>query len=332
MDAKLESKTVFIDTCVFRNLDFRFDNDVFSEFKKLCREGAFEFVTTSITKREIRRRVQVMAQAAYSALQEFRAKTHLLPRMHKAFGKAYKEITIETLQSDVQKAVNRYFRETRATVLPLPDKAVVQVFGKYFRAEKPFSEGRKKEEFPDAFVVEALNALRKKVYVISSDGDFKGASDNIICLENLGELLAIYKSHSSQIAEYIQSLALRHAPELAEWAQAELNRIPVKAKHPNTQLKHCSVEVLSVTNPWVVSFKKNSARINFDVIYEIGGTAMFESELDSFSGSMQDFIEQHAMTAHVDAIFDLNDDKVFMAPNFCLHAGTELAVTLDQMF
>jgi predicted nucleic acid-binding protein len=53
MEEILKSRVVFIDTCVFRNLGFRFDHDVLSEFRRLCQEEEFELVTTEITQQEI---------------------------------------------------------------------------------------------------------------------------------------------------------------------------------------------------------------------------------------------------------------------------------------
>lgn len=306
----LESKTVFIDTCIFRNSNFCLDNSVFSEFKRLCRAGQFELVTTAITRQEIACRLQDQASEAYAGLSRFKDKTRLLNRMHKRFGKSYHTISIQGLFRELDNAVKRFFKDCKAKTLQLPSKATQNVLRKYFAQEKPFQEGKKKSEFPDAFVIESLAALRTKVYVISADGDFEGASANIIKLKDLGELLHLYNSRASETAEYIRSLILKtHHDKVFNEIEAKLQRVVIRVKDAES-IVGCSTRLLEIVDAWIVSVDRTRAKLSLDIRFEITGDVIYSSHQgDSYYGVGLEHKE--TATIQMEVGFDLNDERHF---------------------
>lgn len=328
MNEALESDTVFIDTCIFRNSNFWLDNDTFSEFKRLCQEGQLKLVTTEITKFEIRRRIEEQAKEAFAALEKFKNKTHLLPKMHRQFGEGYKALTVLELQRGMEKAVDAFFRQTKARVLPIPDGAVKRVFGKYFKNKKPFSEGEKKSEFPDAFVIEALSALRKKVYVVSSDEDFKGADKNLIRIKQLGQLLDIFNSHKTGTAEFVKKVVSRHQGEIMNWAQEELRKIPIKFWDETAEIRWAQVTVLQLANAWVVSLKKNVAHVSVDLIYQLSGTAFLGDETVGYIYAPKEFAEEQAVSGQLKVVFNRKNESTFKFYGKRLDVGEQLTVSL----
>ncbi len=72
----------------------------------------------------------------------------------------------------------------------------LHIFDKYFNNLPPFKEGKKKNEFPDAFAIAALEKEAMdndfKIYVISQDNDWQTAckgNNNLIGLENIEKFL-----------------------------------------------------------------------------------------------------------------------------------------------
>ena len=309
MDAILASKTVFIDTCIFRNLNFRLDNEIFSRFRQLCQDGELEFVTTEITQKEIKRRMHEYASEAFISLQKFRDRTHLLPRLHSQWGKSYKGLSVEVLEQNLNIALRNWFSRTRAKTLPIPSNATKKVFDKYFKQEKPFSEG-KKSEFPDAFVVQALINLKKRIYVISADGDFEGTSEEIIQLRSLGEFFQIYNSHTNEVADYVQKLVYKNEAKLISWIQAELGRIPAIPRDSDTQINSGELHVLGITDAWVVSFKRGTAEVSFGFKFQISGETREINEA-GYVVRESDFQEEQQSQAQIKVCFDPNDDSVF---------------------
>ena len=113
-----------------------------------------------------------------------------------------------------QKAIetyNRYYRE--ATVLPYADPS--EVFRKYFESEPPFyDKGDKKAEFPDAFILGALEKYLENnpdtcVMVVSNDNDWAAAlSDkpNALLVDSIDSALQILNKTEHKIGECLASV------------------------------------------------------------------------------------------------------------------------------
>ncbi|WP_278405998.1 hypothetical protein [Pseudomonas rhodesiae] len=80
----------------------------------------------------------------------------------------------------------------------------------YFNLKAPFANGEKRKEFPDAYVLLALNALSRgrgwPIHVITKDKDmfrFSEEHSNLICSESVDELMdAINKIISIEPSEF----------------------------------------------------------------------------------------------------------------------------------
>ena len=81
------------------------------------------------------------------------------------------------------KALRAEFKEAKAEILLAMKVDAATVFQKYFQKKPPFGPGKKKEEFPDAFVLTSIEDWcswkNQKIYVVSTDGDMQsGCGDN----------------------------------------------------------------------------------------------------------------------------------------------------------
>lgn len=67
---------------------------------------------------------------------------------------------------------------------------VKDVFEKYFDKKKPFGLEKKKEEFPDAFIIQSLekyikkNSLDKEIIVLTNDKDYVEASSCLTIIDD----------------------------------------------------------------------------------------------------------------------------------------------------
>lgn len=104
-----------------------------------------------------------------------------------------------------------YYKD--AVVLPYAEPS--EVFRKYFESEPPFSDkGDKKAEFPDAFVLVALEKylednLSTCVMVVSNDGDWISAlSDkpNVQLVDSIDSALQLLNKSERKIEEYLSSV------------------------------------------------------------------------------------------------------------------------------
>lgn len=171
----LETEFIFIDTEAYVREKFDWKSKSFGRIHELTKAKQLRVLTTSITKREVRRKLSEALTHAQSALKKY-------------------EVIIEQLGISTDNAggtanerllalFDEFLKRIKIEEIPLTSN-LEQLFDNYFQRFPPFSDG-KKSEFPDAAVVDSLktfaNEKRQKIYVVSGDPDLKDC-----CVEGSG--------------------------------------------------------------------------------------------------------------------------------------------------
>ena len=101
-----------------------------------------------------------------------------------------------------------FFRDCSVEEIALPKDALSNTLDLYFRKRPPFGNAKKKSEFPDAFVLEALKSKAgvngESVYVISEDPDLEAAckeSPHLEHLPSVAHFLDLWNLHSNTIKQ-----------------------------------------------------------------------------------------------------------------------------------
>lgn len=84
------------------------------------------------------------------------------------------------------------FSEQLEVVKIEPEIEWEAVFKKYFSNKPPFSNKKKKNEFPDAFVIEQLEGMKlDKLYLVACDPDFDSwaeSQENVVLMKSIKDL------------------------------------------------------------------------------------------------------------------------------------------------
>ena len=152
MSKLLKGKRIFIDTQAFRQARFAVSNPSFVKLRELCKARKLTLLTTEITRREIDANILEVAFEIKNAIEKIAV---LQPDLV-VFGQPAKQLTEIDLAKTLTKQVNEFFEGCGAVLVELPKTALATVLDLYFNRQPPFGEGKKKAEFPDAFVLEAL--------------------------------------------------------------------------------------------------------------------------------------------------------------------------------
>jgi hypothetical protein len=113
--------------------------------------------------------------------------------------------------------------ESKTVVADLKKVDAEEIFRHYFEQEPPFQDGKKKDEFPDAFslaAVESVLNLGEECYVVSEDGDlraFCNSNKRFILVEDIGKLLDIYNSHDVERSNFIKSYVANHTDAIQQF-------------------------------------------------------------------------------------------------------------------
>lgn len=164
----MEKDFVFVDTSVFCKANYFVKDGTISHLFQLHDKGRILLLMPTITKREVQKNYRQDLVEQFDKLSRLHKlkniETYNLPVMNK---------------DDICKEVNCKISEMMNHVCELDYsycQDVETIFEKYFEREYPFAGKGKEKEFPDAFVLQAIEKYAadnqiKKVIVLSEDGD-----------------------------------------------------------------------------------------------------------------------------------------------------------------
>src|ERR1700722_2596302 len=209
MSKLLNGKRVFIDTQVFRKARFAISAPAFAKLGQLCKDGEVILVTTTITRREINAQIAETASEFRSALAKAGGIAISLGQPDLVISDIpATKISEQQVSLAFNRLVDSFFEECAAEHLELPKSALQAVLDLYFDKKPPFGPGKKKAEFPDAFVLEALKAKAgvngEALYVISEDSDFVSACKDCAHLEvlpSISHFLDRYNAHVEAVKQ-----------------------------------------------------------------------------------------------------------------------------------
>lgn len=213
MPGGLETRMVFVDTSVFVSQNFAFGGQRFTSLRELCRRGKLRLLLTDITVREVEAKILARVGKAARALKDVKQDVNILKPLEitgleAVFAKFDKAAHAEALE----KRFHEYLDETGCEIISVDVVRPSSVFDLYFAGKPPFGEGKKKDEFPDAFVLAALRSRSErdgeKIYVVSEDPDMSKA-----CEESSLFLHEVELSNLLELALEDEGLAIREAHE-----------------------------------------------------------------------------------------------------------------------
>ena len=172
---------IFIDTSIFISSNFNVNSSVFSSLQSLCSAGHVRLILTDITIEEIKSNLSKPIREAESAIKKARTKARVLRNVKSdGYQFLFGEMNKEEIYSKIYAQLSKFCQDCNATILNAMEIPAKPIFEDYFQCNPPFGEGKKKSEFPDAFVISAIIAWcesnKDTVYTVSSDPDFKNAS------------------------------------------------------------------------------------------------------------------------------------------------------------
>ena len=163
---------VFIDTSVYKAENFFAPGNRINSLKQLATEGKIKLVTTEITIQETRNHIQSKVREAWNDFDKesaiFRNHPEIDAWRKSTNKKKEVEYALGLFDDFLEKSKTQILNYAYCT-------SIEKIFSDYFEKRKPFGEGKKKDEFPDAFVLTSLEKYSSEVYqnvkVLSNDTD-----------------------------------------------------------------------------------------------------------------------------------------------------------------
>jgi hypothetical protein len=163
---------VFIDTSLFREENFFAPGNRINTLCQLAKEGKIKLVTTEITIQEVRSKIAQNVREAWKGFE----KDCLIFRNHPETDQWRRSTDKKKEIEYVYELFDYFLAESKTKILDYTYCTnAAKVFTDYFEKKKPFGEGKKKDEFPDAFVLTSLEKYAAEIHdiivVLSKDSD-----------------------------------------------------------------------------------------------------------------------------------------------------------------
>ncbi len=168
--------SLYIDTEVFKHQGLRLDTSVFSLMQDTFVKGGIRLLVPAMMERELLRHYQIQAEKCADAVEKTQ-KMYPISSLEMWTARPKSEI-IEACFNELKSQWEHFKSHFTVESLPLVGD-LDRVVDWYFEVKPPFSDPKKLKEFPDAFILSALdlyhNDHRANIAVVSGDRDFSNA-------------------------------------------------------------------------------------------------------------------------------------------------------------
>jgi len=220
-----------------------------------------------------------------------------------------------------------FLNQIDAQILSTNEVSIEAVFDKYFSKHPPFGDGKKKAEFPDAFVIEALESWCKengeKLYVVSSDKDMEKSCEKsyyLVHLDSIAKFIDIIEFHNKMLAPKVRELIEANIEKIKESIAESFCEEGFWIDDQDGDVNEVRVNELDIEDILLLDIKKDyavaqvSVKTNYsaDITYDDLDTAIYDSEdkilipWQTISKTVEQDVEYTA-TVHVE--YDLEDKE-----------------------
>jgi len=153
----LQTRHIFLDTSSFIALNYQYTGSVFKRLSKLSKNASVFLHLKPITINEIEAHISEDVHKSSQAINKFRKDVRIFRNLEQTpFKEFFMPFAAEEIDKQLLEQLKDYINEASVNIIEVNDVNTDEVFKKYFEKRPPFGEAKKKDEFPDAFVLAAL--------------------------------------------------------------------------------------------------------------------------------------------------------------------------------
>ncbi len=273
MTTELQSRLVFIDTSAFENKNFQFNSHKLDQLCGYLEERKLHLLTTEITISEVKKHLYEKAKKAVGTIKKAQREAMILrntPNLD-CYG-IFSDLKEEDISNILIGAFDKFLEVSNAEIVPINIVDTSIVFENYFNGFPPFCGGNKKNEFPDAFVLEAVRKISKErehlLYVISCDGDMKAYAeryDNIVHLNTVDELINLVIRNEAELSapvSFADKVFTRLEAEIIKMLYSKLSDMefyPESSDYLDADVDSIVVNQVKIIDKNIIEVSPNSA-------------------------------------------------------------------------
>jgi hypothetical protein len=300
-------ENVFLDTSVFEEQNFFHGSKIRSLFHYSNLRFINLFMTT-ISKMELVDRMRtrlIDCKSDYNKLAKtFNNQEQRILKNIDLFD--YLKLPTITVENSLQQLIQKLDINIKANNIQIINSESViaeDVFERYYKNLPPFGLGKKKHEFPDAFIILNLEAWckvnKKKMIVLSKDMDFlKFKSRHLIFIDNIADLLQeITKQYDTfretNVIPTVNQLLVTLRPELIEEIKEKIgDKIFLSTDYEKTS--DFKMEKIDYYSHKITSIRNNYAEVELMIELKFS-INVFPDPLDIERAVFEDKVSRHKL-------------------------------------
>jgi hypothetical protein len=171
-------RNIFLDTQVFKTNNFNFESKPLQLLNRRAADHRVSVYITDVVDREVRARVRREVEESKTWYNRLRREARiLLSAKGTPFHGLAKSLDADAAVESILEDWEVFLEEAEITIIKCGDVRAETILDQYFNQKPPFNFGEKRKEFSDAISIAAVETHFKnqETYVISGDGDIRGA-------------------------------------------------------------------------------------------------------------------------------------------------------------
>lgn len=275
-----ERSYIFIDTSVFVQEAFRFSGTSLGRLVGISSNDELRLVVPEIIKQEVAYRLRETAEEHVSKIQTALSSNivRLISTEEKKLFGLDVELDTEKLVESIAGTWETFCTRCHARYIPLTSIDLPGVVASYFDAEPPFSKGRNRHEFPDAFAVASIfdfstEEPHRPIYVVSADNGMLNAFSNdsrFRCHKGLSEVLDQYNRQTEALSPAAHNLMEENIEWISEVIVERLQEAPdLYAPEYRTDRIHIESVTVDVDEMNLVEIGLDRAVFDVGIIYHV---------------------------------------------------------------
>ncbi len=294
MVKKLETDNVFIDTEPFIAANFNYQSRPFQTLVLLTKYETVFIYLTPVTVKEIEANIKERVETASNAFRKFQATsdTRIIKNLEGPLKNAlYVIFDIEEVKTKLLDQFSKFMKKLSARLIQVKNVSIDDVFDQYFSQKAPFGAGKKKSEFPDAFVLSALRQWcqkkNTKMYVVSADQDMINGCENdeyLISIPKLEEFVdLVYASQNEPHYSFVNELFDENEEEVKQRIADQFPSIGFYFDEEEGEVDSINVQTVRILSKYSVFVEEE--RATFELSVEI----QFQAEVTWMWGVVPDY-------------------------------------------
>jgi hypothetical protein len=265
---------IFLETQVFVTNNFDLRRTAFKELVQLVKQDRVRVYLTTVTVGEVKKQIDERVRSAATVIDNIRKEVRILAnsQIPETAARA-RHLDIKLTVAELISQFDKFIDETRAEIIDLENVDPGVVFEKYFSIQAPFERRKeKRNEFPDAFSIEALKLLRDQanidLRVVTGDKGFKTACEvyGIPVLQTVEEFLDLENTRREEkVTAHVVECFARKFDAIKQAIHDEFQNVGFYLDEVEGDVDAVTVKEVTLDDPLVISILSNSAILECSV-------------------------------------------------------------------